>query len=101
MVDCHPKETLSTDVELRSTMIFEGWRKECNNLFYCTECPNFVHNFTIMLLKFLYAQGDILNECHPLLCHCEEYRHGRHYFLNMNRKHIYFAQSTFFIVIPL
>ena len=45
MVDCHPEETLSTEVEPRSTMLSEGWRstmssrKECNIFFIMPNVP--------------------------------------------------------------
>ena len=35
IVDCHPEETLSTEAEPRSTMLFEGWQSTMSP---CKEC---------------------------------------------------------------
>ena len=55
MVDCHPKETLSTEAEPRLTMLFKGWRstmssrKECNIYFII---PNVPISYTTLFLCY-------------------------------------------------
>ena len=75
MVDCHTEEKLSTSAEPRLTMLFDGWksnmssRKERAILFYSTKCPNFFHNFYIMLLNYLTYRATFsmnVTRCHDV-----------------------------------
>ena len=57
---------------------------------YCTECPNFLPNFNIMLINYNPLDA-IFNDCHPLIWRCIECC----WFLYSNRIRIYFVQLSF------